>query len=396
MIRILSSSAIAGKRAAGIPAREDLLPLVGILERGIREGLFPGAVFGIGRAGRFQATGCAGKPAPDSPRPTLAGDLYDMASVTKPTTTATIAMRLLDRGLLDPDRRVEDVLERPLSAAWRRITVRHLLTHTAGIVPHRPFFRKCRNADEMIDAILALEPGPPGRRYVYTCLGYIVLGRVLERIGGDRLDRLARREIRRPLRMPRACYNPSPKIRNRIAPTEFCPWRGRRIRGEVHDENAWAMGGISGNAGLFASALDLHRYAWGILGNRDARGARYLSRKSRNLLLRNQIEEIGGHATCGWVLGRYGLLQGMDEWSSATVCHTGFTGTSLILDPGNDGYAFLLTNRVYFGRERFAPYAGLRRRWWREAGRILVRRGRAAGEGRREPGASAGTDPGFH
>lgn len=361
-----------GGGGGGAPSRGEVAGLARVLEDGVARDLFPGAVFGFGRVDRWHAEGTVGKPSPRASRNVRATDLYDMASVTKPTVTATVAVRLHARGILDMEAPVSDLLRRRLRGRWARVRVRHLITHTSGVAPHAPLYRSCRATDEMVDAILAMPIDPPGTRYGYSCLGYILLGAALAALTGKPLDTLAAAEVWDPMGMPRACFRPPARLRSRVAPTEFCAWQKRRIRGEVHDENARAAGGVSGNAGLFASALDMRRYAEGILRNRDRAGARFLGPASYRLLTVNQLSSIGGHAACGWVLARYGLFRGLTMWSRRAISHTGFTGTSLILDPASGGYAFLLANRVYFGRERFDEFAVVRRAFWAGAGELVA------------------------
>ena len=189
--------------------------------------------------------------------------IYDAASLTKPVVTATLSAMLEEEGQLDLDAPVARYLPRWTlwqNADWRaRVTVRHLLTHTSGLPAHKDYFRTIKTRRGIVAHALA-EPlaYEPGTQSVYSDLGFILLGEILEQLTGKPLDQLARERIFAPLGMDDTTFNPPKSLRARIAPTEDdTDFRKRLLRGEVHDENAWVMGGVAGHAGMFSTAPDL-------------------------------------------------------------------------------------------------------------------------------------------
>ncbi|GAB1823487.1 serine hydrolase domain-containing protein [Herbidospora sp. RD11066] len=270
-----------------------------------------------------------------SSRPPVGMDsLFDLASLTKLFTTV-VALSLVESGSLGLDEPVATYYgSRPA------VTVRHLLTHTAGLPPgRRPDGVSAGEA--RWDYVLSAEStGPAGSPYVYSDVGMITMGRVCEIASGMPLDALVERIITGPLGLADTCFRPSPELLPRIAATEFKPERGVGVRGEVHDETAHALGGVAGHAGLFSSAGDLVRFAE-IL---RAGGAGVLSAESVAEMLRDQQVRgaafrqglgvrIGDPAIVGPLTDAYG--------------HSGFTGTSLVVDVERGLTVVLLTNNVH-------------------------------------------------
>jgi len=232
--------------------------------------------------------------------------------------------------------------------AWRaRVTLRMLLLHDSGLPAHRDFFKDAKGHDAVLARVLA-EPlvREPGTQVEYSDLGFILLGEIVKRLTGESLDVFAKQEIFETLGMDRSMFNPPRKLREDIAPTEMdTTYRKRLVWGEVDDENAYAMGGVAGHAGLFSTAQDIAAFAQMILN-----GGIY---GHDRLLARSTIREftsrvaIGDSArTLGWDVpsepsssGRY--------FSAKSFGHTGFTGTSLWIDPERKLFVILLTNRVH-------------------------------------------------
>lgn len=333
---------------------EHLRPAYGLLDRAAADGAFPGGVLAVGWNGQL-AVHPFGKLELDGEAYDVDEDsIYDVASLTKPIVTTTAAMLLVQRGRLDLNRPVENYLPEFAAAAkfdpnpaWRaRITPHMLLVHDSGLPDHREFFKEAKGRDAILARVLA-EPlvNEPGKQIVYSDLGFILLGEIIERLTGESLDVFAKREIFDVLGMDRSMFNPPRKLREDIAPTEKdTAFRKRQIWGEVHDENAWAMGGVAGHAGLFSTADDLAAFAQMILN-----GGIY---GHERLLARSTIHEftarhtIGSSArTLGWDVPEEASSSGR-YFSASSFGHLGFTGTSLWIDPERKLFVVLLTNRV--------------------------------------------------
>jgi len=185
-------------------------------------------------------------------------------------------------------------------------------------------------------------------KVLYTCEAFILLGEIASAIDAAGLDAVIRSRVLEPLGMNDTCFNPAASLLERIAPTEECPLRGRLIRGEVHDENAGVMGGVSGNAGIFSSALDMSRLGAAMLASLE-KGA-FLHNASAELMTRNHTRGMGENRGLGWMIMGPGSSAG-DLLSPASFGHTGFTGTSLWVDPERKLYALLLSNRIHPRRD---------------------------------------------
>ena len=293
--------------------------------------------------------------------------IFDLASLTKSVGTGLLALRLTTKGQLDLGARLDRHFGGPIDEAKRRIDVRALLCHRAGFPAWRPFYRShppgaCPvDAAEVIQRILA-EPleGVPGGQEIYSDLGYILLGRILEESSELALDELFRNEIGAPLGLDRTGFRGiragagavSPPAEP-VAATEDCPWRGRVLVGEVHDENGWALGGAAGHAGLFSTARDVDRVAGEIF--RGLEGAsEILTEQGLRAFFRRQGTAPGESWALGWdTPSEQGSCTG-SRYSPNSVGHNGFTGTSLWIDLDRRISVVLLTNRVHPFRENEA------------------------------------------
>jgi len=244
--------------------------------------------------------------------------------------------------------------------------VRQLLTHSAGIEWWAPLYREMKGKAAYLDRIVAMDLAyDPGTKSVYSDLGIILLGDILERLGGAPFEKLARERVLLPLAMKDARYRPPVELLPRIAPTENDPWRGRVVRGEVHDENALALGGVAPHAGLFATAPDLSHLAQMLLDGGSFGGRRIVSRATVELFT-ERAGVPGSSRALGWdtptdASGQRSSTPGQPGYSSAgslfsprSFGHTGFTGTSMWMDPERGLYVVLLTNRVHPTRENDA------------------------------------------
>ncbi|TGA89395.1 serine hydrolase domain-containing protein, partial [Streptomyces palmae] len=267
--------------------------------------------------------------------------VFDLASLTK-LGTAVLAVWCVERGTLDPDRPVAEYAPELTAAAEHRITARQLLTHTSGLRPELPLY-DCPGQPEREAALFTEQPiGPPGGERRYSDLNPLLLQRVLERITGRTLDRLLAEVVTGPLGMRDTCFRPPAALLPRIAATEDQrrPWakldRGM-LRGRVHDENAHALGGVAGHAGLFGTVRDLARLCRMLLGGGTYQGVRVLAPASVDLLL--TAPGLGFEVDQPWYMGE---LAGQ-----GAAGHTGFTGTSLVLDRATGAFLVLLANTVH-------------------------------------------------
>jgi CubicO group peptidase (beta-lactamase class C family) len=322
----------------------------------------PGAVIGISVHGRhyFHAAGQLGA---DDSRAPDSSSVYDLASLTKVIGLTTAMMIAVDEHRIELDAPIQRYVPAFQGKNKEQVTVRHLLTHSSGLPAWRALYRQ---ATSRAEAYALADTTPldtlPGTQFVYSDLGAIVLAQAIESVYHERLDSLLRRRLFAPLGLEDTRYLPPDCWLPRIAPTENDPWRGRTLRGEVHDENAARLDGVSGHAGLFSSARDLLRFGdWLLegLGSHDT-SATYLwpppPASERAFVVRQDIPH-GSSRALGWDTPS-GLSSG-GNWISRehSFGHTGFTGTSIWIDPTRDLVIVLLSNRVNPTREneRWGP-----------------------------------------
>lgn len=283
--------------------------------------------------------------------PVTTDTVFDLASVTKTFTTIAV-MQQVEAGRVDLDAPVATYLPAFAAGGKDDVTVRHLLTHTGGLPAWLPLATSYATPEERFAAVLAVAPTTePGEAYVYSDLGMITLGLLVEAVTGTRLDEAVHAGITGPLGMDDTTYVPPASMVDRIAATEEQPWVGRpMIRGEVHDENAWSLGGVAGHAGLFSTADDLAVLARTLLNGGRLGRTRILAEDTVRDMLRNENAAFpeDSHGL-GFELDQRWYMDGLA--SPVTFGHTGFTGTSLVLDPLSDSFVILLTNRVHPSRD---------------------------------------------
>jgi CubicO group peptidase (beta-lactamase class C family) len=321
-----------------------------VLERGLADGAYPGAYAVVGsRSAVYASVGVgrldwAASPTPDE------NTLWDLASLTKVVGTTTAAMQLWDARRIDLDAPVQRYLPEFTGQGKAQVTVRHLLTHSSGLPAWRPLYTEASTPTEAIALAIATPLDTlPGTRMLYSDLGVIILGQIVERLTGEPLDRYLEGHVFRPLGMRSTMYRPPGSLLSRIAPTEQDPWRGRLVRGEVHDENAYRLEGVSAHAGLFSSGRDLARFARMLLGHGELAGARIVSAAAVDTFTRVQDATLSNRAL-GWEVPN-GTNSAGHRLSAHAFGHTGFTGTSIWVDPDRDLFVILLTNRVNPTRE---------------------------------------------
>lgn len=288
---------------------------------------------------------------PDQQVPMRRDTIFDLASVTKTFTTIAV-MQQVEAGLVDLDEPVATYLPDFAQNDKGDITIRHLLTHTGGLPAWLPLYSAYPTVEARLAAVLAVKPNAePGATYVYSDLSLITLGLVVEEVTGRALDLVIADGITDPLRMSDTMFNPPADLVDRIAATEIQPWAGRpMIRGEVHDENAWSLGGVAGHAGLFSTARDLAVLARTLLNGGRYGHTRILEEDTVRAMLFNENAEFPKNSHgLGFELDQRWYMDGLS--TPVTFGHTGFTGTSVVIDPMSDSFVILLTNRVHPTRD---------------------------------------------
>ncbi|MBF8189930.1 beta-lactamase family protein [Nonomuraea sp. K274] len=304
---------------------------------------FSGAAWACGRSAGPLARGVLGTLSWDGD-PVGDGTLWDLASVTKPIAGLAV-MSLVESGDLTLDDPIAFHLPEYAGTDKAGITVFELLTHTSRIPGQQPLYRRCPTRRDLLDALVSL-PLREAPGVEYSSQGFMILGLIAESASGMPLDRLVRERVTAPLGMDDTRFVLSESDRARAAATEDCPWRGRVVRGTVHDENAEVLGGVAGHAGLFGTLDDLARLgralcAGGPLGVPGVIGSRTLAVMTGT--------RTGGRALA-WQAYEPRLSSGGDLLTASAYGHNGFTGTSLWVDPELDFFAVLLTNRVHPSR----------------------------------------------
>jgi CubicO group peptidase (beta-lactamase class C family) len=345
------SSTIAQKGQPGADVRTALRDtLQAILDRGVVDSAFPGAIAVIGNHDGPIATVSAGhldwapSPVPND------RTLWDLASLTKVVGMTSGMMQLVEQGKVQLDAPVQRYLPEWRGPNKDRVTVRDLITHRSGLPAFKTYYKLNVSADSTLKLFMATPLDTvPGVRMVYSDIGAILLGKIIERVSGQSLDQYLKQHVFQPLGMLDTQYRPDSSLLAHIAPTERDPWRGRLVHGEVHDENAYALGGVSAHAGLFSTAHDLSRLAQAYLNAGVIDGGRLASAATIRQFTTVQDSGFSSRAL-GWdtpsdrsSAGHYILRPGFG--------HTGFTGTSLWIAPQHDLYVLLLTNRVNPTRE---------------------------------------------
>jgi CubicO group peptidase (beta-lactamase class C family) len=321
-----------------------------VVQRGITAGGYPGASVVIGRKGSivwqkgFGALSWGKESAPVIPDRTI----YDLASLTKVVGTTTACMILFDEGKLLLDEKVSHYLPRFTGGYKDEVTVRQLLMHRGGLPAGRDLWRHAQTPEEartlIYDTPLEYKPGTG---FVYSDLGADLLGMVVESITGEGLDTFLKWRVFDPLGMNDTGFRPADSVIARVAPTEVSPPRGYPIKGEVHDENAYALGGVAGHAGLFGTASDLAVFAQMLLDGGTYNGVHIVADST----IKQFTARAAGSRALGWEVGE-GQHGSGNYLRDGAFGHTGFTGTSLWIDPDREMFVILLTNRVHAAKAK--------------------------------------------
>jgi CubicO group peptidase (beta-lactamase class C family) len=343
--------------------RDGFKQVADVLRQGVEAEYFPGAVLVIGYQGRLVYEAAVGNAAliPSARRMTV-DTVFDLASLTKPMATATALMLLLESERVRLDDPVDTFV-----ASWCRPTcdtptLRQLLSHCSGLPAWRSYYQTLDPTTPILDrrravyAAVHREPlaARPGTLAQYSDAGFILLGEIVESVADMPLDAFCQREIFAPLQLGSMAFHnlESPRpVGMPFASTEQCPWRRRILAGEVHDENAWILGGVAGHAGLFATGRQVWQFAQSLLEGLQGRSWLVSTPTIRTFTTCQSVPE-GSTWALGWDTPTPGKSSAGQYFSPAAIGHLGFTGTSLWIDPPAQVIVVLLTNRVHPSRQR--------------------------------------------
>ncbi|MCI0587233.1 MAG: serine hydrolase [Planctomycetes bacterium] len=328
-------------------ATDSLGAVFAAVEKGVGEKAFPGAVCIVGVGDALHGPRAFGRLSYDEGAAAADPEtIYDLASLTKVVAATSAAMVLFEEGKFRLERAVREVIPAFAGGGRDRVTLRHLLAHSAGLAAYGPLWKTCQGKEAYLAAICAERlKYEPGTKEVYSDYGAILLGAAIERIAGEGLDAFCERRVFGRLGMRSTRFLPPPEWRARIAPTEVDPARGGALVGRVHDENADAIGGVSGNAGLFSTAGDLALFCRALLAPEGSEIPRFVAPATVALFTKRAGLVEGSTRALGWdtpSAKHFAAALGPDSFG-----HTGFTGTSIWCAPGKRAFLVLLTNRVH-------------------------------------------------
>ncbi len=321
-----------------------------LINNSINDKAFPGAVLLIWKDGKIIFE----KPFGhfiynDSSAKVQTNTIYDLASLTKVIATTTAAMICIDRKLFKLEDRVAVYIPEFANNGKENITIKNLLLHNSGLPAYKKFYVLYNKAEDVLNDIYSIKIiYSPGTKIVYSDLGMIVLGKVIEKVSGKALDEFCYENIFKPLQMNDTYFNPPALLKDRIAPTEFDNyWRNRLLIGEVHDETSSLLKGVAGHAGLFSTAGDISKFLQMLLQNGTFEGKRIVDSSTVKLFTTKQSDE----RALGWDIKTHEGSSAGNLFSDKSYGHTGFTGTSVWTDPTRYLFVVFLTNRVYPSRE---------------------------------------------
>ncbi len=347
-LALLVVCAIGAFLVPGMIIRHRLAAIDTIVTEQIEANNFPGAVICVGRRNKVHYLKAFGHEVIEPfKEPAEVDTIFDLASLTKPIATATSVMILIDEKKLSPKDKVAKFIPAFASNGKEEVLIKHLLTHTSGLPAYtsatplkEKFGNPCRK--KVIEKICQLEAkAKPGEKLTYSCLGYIILAKIVEIVSEQPVDEFAKERIFEPLGMTDTYYNPPASVNKRIAATEIVD--EKLLRGTVHDPLAQLMEGRSGNAGVFSTASDLAVFCRMILGGGVYKGRRILSEEAVTLMRRSLSHGRGYgfdmSSSYSWIKGSF--------TSDQAFCHSGYTGTSIVCDPETNVFVIILTNRAH-------------------------------------------------
>ncbi len=330
-----------------------------LIDRAIEDGTFPGIDVSVVKDGkRVFGTSRGFISLLPRRRKLKSGSFFDLASLTKPLATAPVVLEICRQERISLSGPINRFIPE-LPADSGEITLMQLLTHTSGLPPAPDLNAVCGTAEDtdrkkILKSILSITPViPSGSEIVYSCTGYIFLSAILERITGKNLPELYREIITEPAGIDGLLFNPADNgiPLEKIAPTELCDWRKRMIRGEVHDEISYCLGGQAGNAGLFGTVKGIEDFMKIIFSEGYTGNRRILSQDTVSLMTSPLSEKNDTVRTAGFLMQSGSSFAG-NVWSKKAFGHTGFTGTSVWADPECGTFIVILTNRVHPERNK--------------------------------------------
>jgi CubicO group peptidase (beta-lactamase class C family) len=327
----------------------------------IKRGTFPSVSYLIAKSDKVLKKGTLGYSVlkPEKIKANV-NTIYDLASLTKPLVTACLFGLFFQEKILNPRDKLGKFFSN-LTADKKSISLIDLLTHQSGFPDWYPLYLEGRDKEEILDFLLLKLnlQYKPGTKVIYSCLGYIILGNILEKITGKSLDYLAKKHLFEPLNLKNTFFNPPSHLKSNISATEkgnlyekkkcrekarnYFGWRNGIIWGEVHDQNCYALGGFAGNSGLFSNINDLH-----ILSLQFLKESSLLFKPQIiNYFYTNYTSYSYEHRTIGWKLASSSTSSAGNNFSVNSIGHTGFTGTSIWIIPNVQAIFILLTNRIH-------------------------------------------------
>ncbi len=337
-------------------------PVVQLMNRGVKEGVFPGAVLLVSKGSKIRFFQSFGTSDVLSGKTMTKESIFDLASLTKPLVTSLAVFKLIEKKQLSMEQNISTIIKQISDKRKKEITIGQLLRHTSGLAAHKEYYKKVMGfaktvRREKMRGFLIKEPlmGKPGGNQLYSDLGFILLAWIVETICGQRIDRFINKEVYKLLGIDNLFYIDNFKkqpvlsddLYKKIVATENCPWREKTLLAEVHDDNAWSVGGIEGHAGLFGDAFSVWQISMEIMNALRGDKTEVLdSIRTLDLLKKEKESEFrAGFDTPS----KHGASSGK-YFSEHSIGHLGFTGTSFWIDPVKALIIVLLSNRVHFGR----------------------------------------------
>jgi beta-glucosidase-like glycosyl hydrolase/CubicO group peptidase (beta-lactamase class C family) len=342
---------------SSVKEREQFKLVDKTIDEAIDNSAFPSAVLLIAKDGIIVHEKAFGHLSYDTnSRKAVKNTIYDLASLTKVFATTTVAMICYDRNLFSLDDPVSKFLPQFIGDRKEKITIRNLLLHNSGLPAWKKFYDFCKNENDVLNDIYSTKlEYETGTKTIYSDLGMIMLGKVIEKVSGKTLDQFCKDEIFDKLGMTNTFYNPPKNLIEKIAPTENDTyWRNRMLRGVVHDETASLLGGVAGHAGLFSTANDLAKVLQMLLQKGEYQGIRLIKPETVDLFTKQQSKTSS--RALGWDTRSSKGSSAGNLFSQISYGHTGFTGTSVWTDPMKNLFVVLLTNRVHPTRENQKLY----------------------------------------
>jgi len=344
------------KRVMPYEVNADVEKVKEMLKQAVADSAFPGGVLLAAKDGKIFFHEAFGYHTYSKTKAVGLGNIFDLASLTKVISTNSAIMKLMDDGKINLNDAVGKYLPEFVKPdfediEWRKmVTIKHLLTHTSGLPPFKLYYKIEGDSISRIDSVYKTKlEGKPGEKVVYSDIGFILLGKIVERVSKMLLDEYINQKIFSPLGMDETQFNPSKKRLNRILPTEYSESESNFIHGHVHDENAYSFGGVAGHAGLFSTAADLSIFSQMMLNGGEYNEEKIFNAETIDLF--TQPYNLNKNIRClGWD-SPSGTSSGGVYLSDSSYGHTGFTGTSLWIDPENEIFVILLTNAVHPHRE---------------------------------------------